>query len=58
MRDVAVWIAIFLLGLLGLNWPVLEVFRESVFWYLLLFWLLLVALIAGAARDGGAPPPP
>jgi hypothetical protein len=53
MSDVAVWIVIFHLGLLGLNWPVLEAFRGSLFEYLLAFWLLFVLLVARAARGGG-----
>ena len=55
--DGAVWVAVFLFGLAALNWPLLEVFRASAFWYLLLVWLVLVVLIARGARGGGAPPP-
>lgn len=56
MNDVAVWIVIFHLGLLGFNWPLLEVFHDSVFGYLLAFWLLFVLLVSRASR-GEAPPP-
>jgi hypothetical protein len=56
MSDVTVWIAIFLLGLLGLNWPLLEIFRDAPFPYLLAFWLFFVLLMARAARGGKAPP--
>jgi hypothetical protein len=56
MRNVSVWIALFFLGLVGLNWPVLEAFEGEVFWYLQAFWLLLVLLVGLAARR--APPPP
>jgi hypothetical protein len=56
MGDVAVWIVIFHVGLLGLNWPLLEVFRDSLYGYLLAFWLLFVLLVARAARGGGPPP--
>ena len=31
MSDVTVWVAIFILGLLGLNWPLLEIFHEDPF---------------------------
>jgi hypothetical protein len=57
MSDVTVWIALFALGLVGLNWPILEIFRDSAFPYLLGVWLLLVILVASAARRGPAPPP-
>ena len=56
MSDVTVWIAIFMFGLVGLNWPVLEVFHGHAFWYLLLFWLLFVLLVHRAARGGLRPP--
>ena len=56
MSDVAVWIVLFHLGLLCLNWPLLEIFRGALFEYLLAFWLLFVLLVARAARGGGPPP--
>ena len=56
MSDVAVWIVLFHLGLLGLNWPLLEIFRGALFEYLLVFWLLFVLLVARAARGDGAAP--
>jgi hypothetical protein len=56
MSDVTVWIAIFIFGLLGLNWPLLEIFRDDPFTYLLAFWLLFVLLVGRAARGGKAPP--
>lgn len=57
MSDIAVWIVIFHLGLLGLNWPLLEVFHDAPFAYLMAFWLLFVLLVALAGRrEGGAPP--
>jgi hypothetical protein len=57
MNDIAVWIVIFHVGLLGLNWPLLEVFHGSAFTYLLVFWLLFVLLVGLATRgDGQAPP--
>jgi hypothetical protein len=54
--DVTVWVAIFTLGLLGLNWPLLEIFHESPFAYLLVFWLFFVLLVARAAHGGKGPP--
>ncbi len=56
MSEVAVWIAIFILGLLGLNWPLLEIFHEHPFPYLLLFWLFFVFLVARVAHGDKAPP--
>jgi len=51
-----VWVAIFLLGLLCLNWPLLGIFHDGPFVYLLVFWLFFVFLVAWAARGGKAPP--
>ena len=56
MNDVSVWVAIFILGLLGLNWPLLAIFHEDPFGYLLVFWLFFVLLVARAARGGRRPP--
>ena len=56
MSDVTVWVAVFILGLLGLNWPLLEIFHEDPFTYLLAFWLLFVILVARVARGGKTPP--
>jgi hypothetical membrane protein len=56
MQDVTVWVAIFILGLLGLNWPLLGIFHDGPFVYLLVFWLFFVLLVAGAARGNKAPP--
>ena len=56
MSDVAVWIVLFHLGLLGLSWRLLEVFRGVLVEYLMVFWLLFVLLVARAARRGGPPP--
>ena len=57
MHDVAAWVAIFVLGLLCLNWPLLGIFHDSPFEYLLVFWLFFVFLVARAARGGKEPPP-
>ena len=56
MSNVAIWIVLFHLGLLGLNWPLLEIFQGALFEYLLVFWLLFVLLVARAARGDGPPP--
>ena len=52
MSDVAVWIVLFHLGLLGLNWPLLEIFRGALFEYLLVFWLLWLPWRKNARGNG------
>jgi hypothetical membrane protein len=54
----APWIVLFLFGLIGLNWPFLEIFHEGLYPYLLIFWLLFVVLVAFASRRANPPPPP
>lgn len=54
MRNGEVWIFIFLLGLLGFNWPMIEVFYAEVALYLFVFWLLFIALTAIVAHKYGA----
>jgi len=56
VNDVAVWIAIFTFGLVGLNWPLLEIFHEAPFAYLLVFWLFFLLLVACIAHKDKAPP--
>jgi len=58
MRNTEIWVFIFFLGLLGLNWPVLEIFHTEVLPYLFLFWLFLVILIAVAVKKFYHPAPP
>ncbi|MGD0884554.1 MAG: hypothetical protein ABSA46_06710 [Thermodesulfovibrionales bacterium] len=50
MRNPEIWVFIFVLGLLGLNWPLLEIFRIEVVSYLFFFWLLLIILVAVATH--------
>ena len=40
-----IWILIFLLGILGLNWPFLEIFHPNEIAYLFFFWLIFILLI-------------
>ena len=54
--DVTVWIALFCLGLLGLNWPLLAIFHDSPFGYLLAFWICFVLLVARVAHGRKEPP--
>lgn len=39
-------IFIFILGVLGLNWPFLEIFHIDVVEYLFTFWLIFIILVA------------
>lgn len=44
-----IWIFILIIGLLGLNWPFLEVFHAEVTLYLFAFWVAFIGLIAFAS---------
>lgn len=48
MKNTEIWIFIFILGLLGLNWPFLEIFHTDAAEYLFSFWLIFIILIAFA----------
>jgi hypothetical protein len=50
MKNAEIWVFIFILGLLGLNWPILEIFHTSVVAYLFVIWILYIILIALGAR--------
>jgi hypothetical protein len=50
MRNPEIWVFIFVLGLLGLNWPFLEIFHIDVVSYLFFFWLLFIVLLGFAAH--------
>ncbi|MEW6117061.1 MAG: hypothetical protein AB1553_09200 [Nitrospirota bacterium] len=43
------WIFLFIIGLLGLNWPLLEIFHTEEAGYLFSFWLLFIVFIAVVA---------
>ncbi len=53
MRNAELWVFIFILGLLGLNWPLLEIFYVNIVVYLFVFWLFMIALVAGASYKNG-----
>ncbi|MBZ0156925.1 MAG: hypothetical protein K8I29_12045 [Alphaproteobacteria bacterium] len=53
MRSTEIGVFIFLLGLLGLNWPFLEIFRLHVGAYLAVFWIVFIVLVAVASRYSG-----
>jgi len=48
LRNPEIWLFIFVLGLLGLNWPFLEIFHISVAKYLIVFWFFYIVLVAFA----------
>ena len=48
MKNTEIWVFIFILGLLFLNWPVLEIFHIEVVRYLFVFWAVFIGLIAFA----------
>ena len=48
MKNTEIWVFIFILGLLFLNWPVLDIFRIEVVRYLFIFWAVFIGLIAFA----------
>lgn len=49
MKNTEIWLFIFILGLLGLNWPLIEIFHTDVVAYLFVFWLLFILLVAYGA---------
>jgi uncharacterized membrane protein YhaH (DUF805 family) len=54
VKSAEIWVFIFILGLLGINWPVIEIFHTRVVAYLFVTWVLFIALIAFSARKGSA----
>ncbi len=50
MKNTEIWVFIFSLGLLSLNWPFLEIFYTKVVAYVFVIWILFIILIAIAAH--------
>jgi hypothetical protein len=50
LKNTEIWVFIFILGLLGINWPILEIFHTQVATYLFVTWVLFIILIVFAAR--------
>lgn len=50
MKNTEIWVFIFSLGLLSLNWPFLEIFYTTAVSYLFVTWILLIVLVAIAAH--------
>jgi hypothetical protein len=48
-RDI--WIALFLLGLLLFGWPLLNIFHDSLVYYLFTTWFIFIVLIFLASRS-------
>lgn len=48
MKNTEIWIFLFILGLLGINWPILEIFRIHLVAYLFAFWLFFIVTVAFA----------
>jgi hypothetical protein len=52
VKNAEIWVFIFILGLLALSWPILEIFHTTVVAYLFVIWILFIILIAFGARKG------
>ncbi|MGB9736446.1 MAG: hypothetical protein ACP5JP_07015 [bacterium] len=50
MRNKDVWIFIFLVGLLGFSWPIIEIMHAWVSLYLFIFWITLIIIVALLSR--------
>ena len=50
MKNTEIWVFIFFLGLLSLNWPFLEIFYTTAVSYLFVTWILLIVLVAIASH--------
>jgi len=46
LSTLEILVFIFALGVLFLNWPMLEIFRADLIAYLFIFWLVYIALLA------------
>lgn len=53
MRNAEVYIFLFIVGLLGVNWPMLEIFYRNEVLYLMTFWLLFILALVLAAHLPG-----
>ncbi len=50
MKGRDLWIFIFLVGLLGFSWPVIEIVQTWVSMYLFIFWALFIGIVALISR--------
>lgn len=53
MRNAEISLFLFLVGLLGVNWPLLEIFNTEAVTYLMAFWLVFIIAVALAAHLPG-----
>ncbi|HXW68924.1 MAG TPA: hypothetical protein VEJ88_04895 [Dissulfurispiraceae bacterium] len=44
MKKAELWVMLFIVGILGFNWPFLEIVHRGVAAYLFLFWLVFIIL--------------
>ncbi len=65
VKDCAARVFLFVVGLLGLSWPLVKVFSVSVVFYVFALWSLLIllalvlqSLAETAGREGGKRQPP
>jgi hypothetical protein len=52
--DKEIWPFVSILGLVIFNWPLLEIFREEIAYYLFLLWAVFIILLAFITRRGDA----
>ena len=50
MKNTEIWVFIFSLGVLSMNWPLLEIFHIDVAEYLFVTWFLFIVLVAFAVQ--------
>lgn len=49
MKNTDALLFLFFIGLLGINWPTIEIFRTNVVLYLFVFWFFLICAIAAVS---------
>ncbi len=48
MKKAEVWVMLFIVGVLGFNWPFIEMFNRALPAYLFVFWFVFIMLAAFA----------
>ncbi|MGD0283348.1 MAG: hypothetical protein ABSB95_13415 [Dissulfurispiraceae bacterium] len=46
MKKAEVWVMLFIVGVLGFNWPFIEMFNRTLAAYLFVFWFVFIMLAA------------
>jgi hypothetical protein len=49
VKRAELWVVLFIIGVLGFNWPVIEIFNRGVAAYLFVFWFVFIILAAVAS---------